>query len=92
MTDIEITKASTRGQIVLPKNIREKIGIKSGDYFAVYSDGDTIFIRKIEMKKLKEMFEKTSEEIRKHAKEKGITKKMIDEAITDVRRKTKSTS
>ena len=46
MSDVEITKASTRGQIVLPKSIRDEIGIESGDYFAVYSSGDTIFLKK----------------------------------------------
>lgn len=91
MTEVEITKASSRGQIVLPKNIRDQIGIKSGDYFAVYSDGDTIFIKKIEMVKLRALFEATSKEIRKHAKKKGITRKMIAEAIADVRKKDKGT-
>ena len=87
MSDVEITKASTRGQIVLPKSIRDEIGIESGDYFAVYSSGDTIFLKKIEKIKLKKMFKETSKKLRKQAKEKGITRKMVSEAIADVRKK-----
>ena len=92
MAEIEITKASTRGQIVLPKSIRDRIGICSGDFFAVYSDGDTIFIKKIEMKRIKELFEETSKEFSKHAKKIGLTKKMIEEAVANERKKNKGIS
>lgn len=92
MTEIEITKASSRGQIVLPKKIREQIGISSGDIFAVYSDGETIFIKKLEMKKIKRLFEETSKEFRKHAKKIGLTRKMIEEAVANERKRTKGIS
>jgi len=92
MTEIEITRASSRGQIVLPKSIREQIGINSGDFFVVYSDGDTIFIKKLEMKRIKKLFEETSKEFKKHAVRKGLTRKMIEEAVANERKKTKGIS
>lgn len=41
------TKLSTKGQIIIPKHIREKLGLKEGDHFLVYiMDNDTILLRR----------------------------------------------
>ena len=52
--DVEFTKASTRGQVVIPQDIREKMGIKSGSLFAVMQPKtDTIILKKINAKATK---------------------------------------
>ena len=92
MSDVEITKASSRGQIVLPKGIRDELGIKAGDYLAIFSDGETIHLKKIERIELKKKFEKRFNELSVFATEKGITKKDVEDAVKDVRKKKKSVS
>ena len=45
---IEITRASSKGQIVLPKAIRAKLHIKKGTAFALKATGKVIMLKKIE--------------------------------------------
>lgn len=45
----EITKASSKGQIVIPRVVRRKLGIKRGSVFAVSSRKDMIVLKKLEI-------------------------------------------
>jgi len=44
---IAVTKMSTKGQIVIPKQLREKLGLQPGDPLAMAVDGDRLVLRKI---------------------------------------------
>jgi AbrB family looped-hinge helix DNA binding protein len=44
----ELTKASSKGQIVIPSIIRKKLAIKEGSVFAVSSKDNMIVLRKLE--------------------------------------------
>jgi AbrB family looped-hinge helix DNA binding protein len=44
----ELTKASSKGQIVIPSVVRRKLGIKRGSVFAVSAKNDMIVLRKLE--------------------------------------------
>jgi len=44
----ELTKASSKGQIVIPTVVRKKLGIKRGSVFAVSSRKDLIVLKKLE--------------------------------------------
>lgn len=50
---MEITKASSKGQVVIPQKIREDMKIKEGTAFIVVSDRDTICFKKIQELKMK---------------------------------------
>lgn len=82
--DVELTKLSPKGQIVIPQNIREELKIKSGTRFAVYGQGDTIIFKRIEMPSVED-FKKLTRKTSKMAKSRGITKKDVDEAVKEVR-------
>lgn len=50
---IETTKMSTRGQVIIPKDIREYIDAKDDAIFTVVTlDKDTILMKKMDKKKL----------------------------------------
>lgn len=44
----ELTKASSKGQIVIPTDIRKKLNIKEGSVFAVSSKKDMIVLKKLD--------------------------------------------
>ncbi|MCG0278387.1 MAG: AbrB/MazE/SpoVT family DNA-binding domain-containing protein [Thermanaeromonas sp.] len=44
---IAITKLSTRGQIVIPKEIRELLSWKAGDHVAVEVQGEKVILRRL---------------------------------------------
>ncbi len=46
----ELTKASSKGQIVIPADIRRKIGIREGSVFAISASKDMIVLRKLDTK------------------------------------------
>ncbi len=44
----EIARVSSKGQIVIPNDIRERLGIREGSVFAVSSvDGDMVVMKKV---------------------------------------------
>lgn len=71
--EIELTTTSPKGQVVIPKGIREKLNIKEGTKFAVYGRDDTIIFKKVEMPTLKD-FERIVDFGVEFAKKKGIRK------------------
>jgi len=74
--DVQMTTASEKGQVVIPQEIREELGIESGTKFAVYGKGDTIIFKRIEIPTAKD-FEKLAAFGRKFAKKKGIKEKDV---------------
>lgn len=43
--EIDIVKVTSRGQIVIPKNIRDGLGIKKGSRLLAYSKNDEIILK-----------------------------------------------
>ena len=52
--NLELVRVSSKGQLVIPQEIREKIDIEEGDTFAVTSKDHLIVLKKIKSPILKE--------------------------------------
>jgi len=82
MTDIETAKMSERGQIIIPKDVREYINAKENTIFTIMPlDKDTIIMKKLD----KEQLVKEFRSIRAGVKEK-MSAKDVDEEIKQGRR------
>jgi len=46
--DVEFTKASSKGQVVIPTKIRKELGIREGSILAVTAREDMIVLKKVE--------------------------------------------
>lgn len=77
-TEVEFTRMSSKGQIVIPKKLRE--GFEEGTPFAVIRDKDTILLKQIKLPGLKE-FERLVEKGVKLAKERGLKESDVDEIV-----------
>lgn len=44
---LSVTKMSTKGQVVIPKRLREELGLQPGDPLAMAVDGSRLILRKI---------------------------------------------
>ena len=87
--DVEITKMTSRGQVVIPQDIRQSKGLKEGEKFLVYDTGDSIVLKRVKnLQKAKDIeeFEKTFSSMWKTAKTKSITKKDVTEEIKAYRK------
>lgn len=47
--DVNLTRMSAKGQLVIPSQVRRKLGLTEGTPFAVATKGDVILLRKIKM-------------------------------------------
>lgn len=79
-----ITRLSSKGQIVLPKALRETLGLKSGEIFAMFGEDDTIVLKKIELPSEQE-FEKLLKWGQKFAKKYKTSRKDVLRAIEEAR-------
>lgn len=80
----DVLAVSSKGQVVLPANLRRKLSIKSGDHLAVYASGDVIMLKKIEMPK-DEDFKSLLDEAQAWAKSVGYQESDVNDAIATVR-------
>ena len=68
----ELTKVSSKGQVVIPTNVRKKLGIKEGSVFAMMSPKkNMIVLKKLDNRLLKEDL---------------ATLKSVEEAWKDIKR------
>jgi len=78
-----ITKVSAKGQIVIPKDLRERLNLKEGDTLLVYSTDSMLVIRKVT--KQESILSIIAEPVRKKIKKLGITRKDVSKAIEQAR-------
>lgn len=86
MADVlSTTKLSSKGQVVIPEEIREAMGLETGVQFVVVYEGDSIMLKVISqpsMQKLKALRSKVKEQ----AKKAGLTPADLQAVIKDVRK------
>lgn len=86
----DITAVSSKGQVVLPKAIRDKLQIVPGVKMMVFSDGISILLKPIpepDITEFKELMDATAF----WASDVGMTENDIPDAIKTVRAKRKQT-
>ena len=67
----ELITMSSKGQIVIPKHLRDELKIDTGTNFAIFGNDDTVILKKIEVPKAKEVFAKVHKWGTSLAKQKG---------------------
>ncbi|HLC74367.1 MAG TPA: AbrB/MazE/SpoVT family DNA-binding domain-containing protein [Candidatus Nanoarchaeia archaeon] len=86
MKNLIITSLSSRGQVVIPLGVREKLHLSEGEKFVIVGENDTIILKKLEMPSFKgfdELLRKTRETVKKQ----GINQSDVEDAIRRVRHK-----
>lgn len=74
--ETEITKMSSRGQIVIPQRIRDRLNAVEGTLFIVTDAQGTLILKKIQKPSKEELvrdLEKIAKETKKKLESKGIT-------------------
>ena len=86
MAPLATTKMSSKGQIVIPEDIRKRLGLKPGAQFVVVGQNDVVILKTINQPSMNE-FDQLISEARKQAKKAGMKKTDITAAIQKVRNK-----
>ena len=78
------TKMSSKGQVVIPEDIRKRLGFKAGSQFVVVGEKDVVILKSISPPSIEE-FDILIAEARKQARQAAMKKSDIAAAIAKVR-------
>lgn len=78
------TKMSSKGQVVIPEDIRKKLGLKAGSQFVVIGDKDVVILKAIASPSMEE-FDELIAEARHQARQAGMKRSDIKRALAAVR-------
>lgn len=87
MSEVALTKLSSKGQVVIPLSLREELDLKEGETLAVMGKDDTILLKKVEIPSPKEAFQKIHAWGVKFAKTKGLKESQLQATIQRIRSK-----
>jgi len=88
MANVSTTRMSSKGQVVIPENIRKQLNLKTGTQFVVVGEKDVVILKSIAPPSIDE-FEDLINKTREKGKEAGIKKSDINDAILKARSKRK---
>jgi AbrB family looped-hinge helix DNA binding protein len=80
------TKLSSKGQVVIPEEIRTRLGLEAGAQFVVVGEGDVVILKALQppkMADLKQLLDKAQ----RSATAAGVIQKDVDQAIREARAK-----
>ena len=86
-TDIDLVKMSSKGQLVVPQDIREELGWSPGERFAVFPVKEGILIKRIDVEQRLADFEALAKRIETTLRKNKVNKKDIEDAVKWARRK-----
>ncbi len=86
MANVATTKMSSKGQVVIPEEIRKRLNLQTGAQFVVVGDKDVVILKSITPPSIED-FDSLIADARKKGKQAGLKKADIKESILMVRRK-----
>jgi len=84
MQTTNFTRISSKGQVVIPQQVRNDLGFKPGTPLSVVEQDNAVILRKIELPKVKSWTEVT-QPFREAANKSGFTKEDLARLIKEVR-------
>ena len=84
MVRLATTKLSSKGQVVIPEAIRERLGLEAGVQFVVVAEGDVVVLKVLNAPKMSD-FKVLMDRAQESADAAGLTPEDIEEAIREVR-------
>jgi len=86
MSELSTTTMSSKGQVVIPEQIRINMGLHAGDQFIAVAENDVVILKRLTQPSIKE-FSGLISKARKQARKAGLGKKSIANAIKESRKK-----
>ncbi len=84
MATLSTTRMSSKGQVVIPEDIRSQLGLEAGAQFVVLGEGDTVILKAIQTPSMKD-FDVLIAKARKHARIAKLKKGDVVTALSRVR-------
>jgi AbrB family looped-hinge helix DNA binding protein len=87
MSEVEVVRLSSKGQVVIPKPIRGELGLKEGDRLLAYAKGGLLVMRKVE--KEESLLSVLASGSRKKVASLKLNRREVDRAIEGTRKGSK---
>jgi AbrB family looped-hinge helix DNA binding protein len=84
MAALSTTRMSSKGQIVIPEEIRDRLQLQAGTQFGVVGDRDVVILKAISAPSMK-AFDSLITRVRKQARNAGLKKSDVEAAVAKVR-------
>jgi AbrB family looped-hinge helix DNA binding protein len=84
MESLATTRMSSKGQVVIPEEIRDRLGLKAGTQFVVVGNRDVVILKTIAAPSV-ETFNDLIGQARQQARRAGLKKSDVDAAVAKVR-------
>ena len=84
MSKLATTKMSSKGQVVIPEEIRDRLGLKAGIQFVVIGERDVVILKALSAPSMDE-FDDLVKKARKQARKSGMKRSDIDRTTSKVR-------
>jgi len=78
------TKLSSKGQVVIPEEIRRRLGLEAGAQFVVMGEGDVVILKSLSAPSI-DQFDDLVRRARAAAREAGMKPADVRRAIAEVR-------
>jgi AbrB family looped-hinge helix DNA binding protein len=86
MQAVATTKMSSKGQVVIPEQVRKSLNLQAGTQFIVLGEGDVVILKTITPPPVEE-FDKIITRARREAQAAGMTPEDVRAAVTASRAK-----
>jgi AbrB family looped-hinge helix DNA binding protein len=84
MTEIATTRMSSKGQVVIPEDIRKRLGLEAGSQFIVVAGKDAVILKTISPPSMDE-FDELIRKARRQARKAGMKRSDIKKTVAEVR-------
>ena len=84
MAELTTTKMSSKGQVVIPEEIRKRLGFEAGTQFVVIAAKDTVIMKAISPPSI-DKFSTLIANARKQARKAGLKRADVKSVISEVR-------
>ena len=83
---LELTRLSQKGQVVIPTEVRRKMGLKEGTKFLVIGLEDVIVLRRLQLSEEKVRLKKLLAKARHSANTHGLSEREVERLVHVVRK------
>ena len=84
MESFATTRMSSKGQIVIPESIRNRLNLKEGAQFIVVGENDVVILKAITSPSM-DAFDNLIKKARRQAKDAGLERADIEKAVSKAR-------
>ncbi len=86
MKALATARMSSKGQVVIPEAVRNKLGLTAGSQFVVVGENDVVIMKTITRPSMRD-FDSLVKKARRQARSAGMTRSDVSKAVADIRGK-----